>query len=153
MANEIDNDRADRTFDSSKEQGDEDMDSAVSAVRHAPAGESDGRLIDALLQWRRSRGAAFGCDLFSDPAWDLLLELYARRIRSLPASISELATAIGLTESITARWIAALKDKGLVTCRTEPFKPTRLLAELSEDGTGRMEEFLDRWKQIVSQFA
>jgi hypothetical protein len=38
--------------------------------------------VRALLKMRRNRDRFFGADMFADPAWDILLELYARHWRN-----------------------------------------------------------------------
>lgn len=48
----------------------------------------------SILSGRRGREAAIGRELFSDPAWDILLELYAARLGQRRMFLRELARSI-----------------------------------------------------------
>lgn len=98
-----------------------------------------------ILAVRRGREDVFGRDLFSDPAWDVLLELYAAKLADRRATASELAAAIDAPQSTTARWIAALADRGLVAPEREPREPGRLWISLTSEGAARMKRLADQW--------
>lgn len=68
----------------------------------------------SILMVRRARDEIFGEGLFSDPAWDILLELFAAHLGRRAMSVAELAADIGLPLSTVTRWIAALAEKGIV---------------------------------------
>lgn len=70
--------------------------------------------ILSVVALRRARAEALGEGLFSDPAWDILLELYAAELGGREMLVSNLAAAIDERQSTTARWIVALEQKGLV---------------------------------------
>jgi hypothetical protein len=64
------------------------------------------------MNLRRARLSVFGTTLFSDPAWDILLELYTLKLTGRGAPITGLAhIASPLT---LARWLQILEDKGLI---------------------------------------
>jgi hypothetical protein len=70
--------------------------------------------IQSVLSVRRARARIFGENLFSDPAWDMILELYAANLsgRSLP--LRELAVTTETPVSTTARWASILEEIGLI---------------------------------------
>ena len=103
-------------------------------------------LIEAILQFRRSREQELGCDLFSDPAWDLLLELHAAQLRGDRLQLSSLAATLRTTESIAARWLLALRDAGLIECETQTLHATDLQAKLTAEGARRMKALLRKWR-------
>jgi DNA-binding MarR family transcriptional regulator len=70
--------------------------------------------IRSLLLARRARSALFGKDLFSDPAWDILLELHAAKLAGHGVALLDLAKAIETPVSTVGRWIGILKERGLV---------------------------------------
>lgn len=70
-----------------------------------------------ILELRRGRDAALGRDLFADPAWDILLELYAARLSDSRLAVRDLANSINLPERTAARWICVLAEHGLVLSR------------------------------------
>lgn len=101
--------------------------------------------IFLILAVRGGREDVFGRDLFSDPAWDVLLELYAAKLADRRTSASDLAAAIGTPQSTTARWIAVLADRGLVALDSDRLEPGRLWIGLTSDGAARMKRLADQW--------
>jgi DNA-binding MarR family transcriptional regulator len=94
---------------------------------------------------RRARDEVLGDNLFSDPAWDILLELYAAKLGGRSMSAPELASATQTPFSTTARWIAALKDRGLVESIVDPVDAARLCVSLSAEGSSQMEHITNHW--------
>lgn len=98
-----------------------------------------------ILAVRRGREAVFGRDLFSDPAWDVLLELYAAKLAGRTVTAHDLAAAIDVPRSTTGRWIEALADRGLVNLESNSAEPTNLSVRLSADGVCKMKRLADHW--------
>jgi DNA-binding MarR family transcriptional regulator len=99
----------------------------------------------SILCVRRGRDEVMGRGLFSDPAWDILLELYAARLGQRRMTLNELARSIGAPQSTVARWITVLTDKGLVIALTEADEAVRLWVELSAEGDAAMKRLVDHW--------
>lgn len=112
--------------------------------RRRPLTLTEDHLVSLLLL-RRARGAVFGDNLFSDPAWDILLELYAAHLGALKMSLLELAQAIETPQSTTARWINALDARGLVKSMSDPENPNGALIQLTPDGASKMEHLGNHW--------
>ena len=100
--------------------------------------------IVSVIMARRGREAIFGKDLFSDPAWDILLELYAAYLAGRETSVSELAASIGTPPSTTTRWASALQAQGFVWC-DEISEPKRTRIVLTAEGAARMKRLADYW--------
>src|SRR3546814_2121162 len=63
-----------------------------------------------LLRFRRLRDRYFAGDLFADPAWDMLLDLYAARSQnSHPVSFSSLCIASSAPADRQIKWIKAME--------------------------------------------
>ena len=99
--------------------------------------------ILSVLIVRRARDDAIGKDLFSDPAWDILLELFAARLGSRSITTRDLATAIGTPLSTTVRWIRALQDQRLVESVSARTGGGSIV--LSAEGLKRMRRLGSRW--------
>ena len=112
--------------------------------RASPTGVSEDHVL-SILAARRGREAALGRELFSDPAWDILLELYAARVGGRRMSLSDLARAIDIPQSTVARWITALAERGLVVSSRDRDE-TRLWIDLSPHGLAEMKRLLDYWE-------
>ena len=98
-----------------------------------------------ILAVRRGREAVFGRDLFTDPAWDVLLELYAAKLAGRRMTAHDLAAAIDVPRSTTGRWIEALADRGLVVFESNALGPTRVSVSLSAEGAFKMKRLADQW--------
>jgi DNA-binding MarR family transcriptional regulator len=64
---------------------------------------------------RRHRDDVFGLDLFGEPAWDMLLDLYVNRARGRRISVTSLCYASARPATTALRWIAEMQTSGLVT--------------------------------------
>jgi hypothetical protein len=95
--------------------------------------------IKWILTVRRERRRVFGDSLFSDPAWDILLELLAAKLARRTVALADLDHIA--PSSISARWVAALEERGLVVCDASS-GPDRMLLALSPDAAARMITFL-----------
>lgn len=104
---------------------------------------ADGGLSEAQVRWilkvRRDRARVFGASLFSDPAWDILLELLAARLGGRDIELADLAYIA--PSSTLARWVAALEERGLVRCKG-PMRPDRMQVALTGESAALMTSFL-----------
>lgn len=111
-------------------------DSAAQAVRD----------IDLVLRIRRSRADVFGAGLFSDPAWDILLQLCAATLGGRRLSLRDVATDV--PRSTLARWAAVLEDRGLIRCETDPILSSTLWLSLTAQGERKMSGVLARLHEL-----
>lgn len=96
--------------------------------------------IESLLQARRGRSEVFGDGLFSDPAWDILLELFAAQLAQRRVELSDLAAIA--PASTLARWVAVLQERELVVCELDELCPDRFWISLSRGCAAKMSAFL-----------
>jgi DNA-binding MarR family transcriptional regulator len=87
---------------------------------------------------RRQRDALFNADTFADPAWDMLLELYALHLEQRRVSVMSLCEAACVPASTALRWIARLENDGLAIRREDPYDRRRCWLDLSAAGVERM---------------
>lgn len=66
---------------------------------------------------RRRRERTLPGDLFGEPAWDMLLDLYVQKARARPVSIHSLCIASMVPPTTALRWIDRLLACGLVERR------------------------------------
>ena len=94
--------------------------------------------IRAGVKARRQRESFFGTNLFADPAWDMLLELYAASLSERRLTVSRLAERSAVPMTTALRWIATLQSEGLIDRRDDPFDKRRYFLTLSEKGAKAM---------------
>lgn len=97
----------------------------------------------SVLHMRRARSAVFGEDLFTDPAWDILLELFASELADRDMSVLDLANAIQIPVSTTARWIGILKERGLIN--SDLGTDLVHMFRLTPEGLTKLKQLLGQW--------
>jgi len=95
-------------------------------------------VLKGIIKARRNRQKYFEGDLFSDPSWDILLELTAAHIENRQESVTSVAIAASVPASTAIRKIRELADRGLVKRWTDPSDARRIFVALTEDATRRM---------------
>ena len=91
----------------------------------------DPKAIRAALRARRLRDTFFGAGLFEDPAWDMLLDLFAAELEGGRVSVSSLCIAAAVAPTTALRWIGRLADAGLIERRPDPGDRRRAFIGLS----------------------
>lgn len=88
---------------------------AFDAERSAHSGENIDPhvLCERVFMRRQTRALLFGADLFSDPAWDILLLLFTQPARRTYLPTGEISLA-GLPKTTTLRWLEVLEGRGLI---------------------------------------
>lgn len=104
---------------------------------------SESRMVRALQTARRRRDAFFDSELFADPAWDLLLELYAVHLEQRRVSVSSLCIAAYVPATTALRWIAKLEEDGFAHRSPDPLDARRAWIELSPEGVERMRGYFE----------
>jgi DNA-binding MarR family transcriptional regulator len=99
--------------------------------------------IRAHIKARRNRERFFAAELFSDPVWDILLDLSASRLEDRPVSVSSLCIAAHVPTTTALRTIKMLVDRGLLTRRNDPADARRSFIALSAHAASAMEGCLE----------
>lgn len=87
--------------------------------------------VRALLKLRRNRDRFFDSDMFADPAWDILLELYAASLSQIRTTVGRLCIAAAVPATTALRWITHLEQKGLIVRKPDPTDGRRHFLMLS----------------------
>jgi DNA-binding MarR family transcriptional regulator len=88
--------------------------------------------VRRYLRQRRAREAAFPAGTFSDPAWDILLDLYASDLEGRSVSVSSACFAAAVPPTTALRWIRKLVEDGALTRVQDPKDGRRVYVTLSE---------------------
>ena len=90
---------------------------------------------------RRSRDQFLPGHLFADPAWDMLLELYAAELDQIRLATSSLCDRAAVPATTALRWISTLAREGLIDRRSDPLDARRIFVRLSSKGVSCMEAY------------
>jgi DNA-binding MarR family transcriptional regulator len=85
----------------------------------------------------------FGSDLFADPAWDILLELYASELGQHRVTVTDVSIAADVPAATAIRWIGKLVQVGLVERMNDRFDGRRVWLALSSSGSSTMRRYFD----------
>lgn len=96
-----------------------------------------------FIEQRRLRSHCFGSGLFSDPAWDILLELAVAHLNDEAIPISAIAAAADVPATTALRWINVVVDRGLAVRLPDTRDRRRVYVRLSESGWEKMRRYLE----------
>jgi len=115
-----------------------------------PAGdtvEASAQEIRAVIRSRRLRAQFFAADLFADPAWDMLLDLFAAGLERRQVSVSSLCIAAAVPPTTALRWIGTLHEAGLFERQADPSDRRRAYIGLSAKGLEGMRGYVSATKR------
>jgi DNA-binding MarR family transcriptional regulator len=116
---------------------------AEQAKAHTPSNTTSPEFVRRVIGVRAARRQFFGGSLFSDPAWDILLELYALRAEQCRVSVSKLCADAEVPGTTAIRWIDKLEAEGLVERDDDPLDRRRVWVSLSDKGAEAMDAYLE----------
>lgn len=90
---------------------------------------------------RRRRTEFFSPDLFGEPAWDMLLDLYISAKENNEVSTTSACIGSDVPQTTALRWLQMLVDHGLVERREDSRDLRRTVVRISDLGYARMTEF------------
>ena len=103
------------------------------------------QLARQLYNDRRRRQLAFtNPDIFGEPAWDILLDLYIAQAEGRSISVSSACIGSAAPPTTGLRWLGVLQDEGLVLREHDPQDQRRILVRLSPNGLSRMQDYFRR---------
>jgi len=94
-----------------------------------------------VIRARRLRARFFDDQLFSDPAWDMLLDLLQAEIAQHRVPVSSLCIAAAVPATTALRWIKTMTDAGLFKRRADPHDGRRVFVELAPEASEAMRRY------------
>ncbi len=122
-------------------------DALVTAGRPDPLDQdakslSFAKMARASYERRRKRAKIFGdSELFGEPAWDILLDLYIAQAEDKPVSVSSACIGSAAPPTTGLRWLGVLADHGLVEREHDPDDQRRVLVRLTDKALAAMDEY------------
>ncbi|MFU7528886.1 MarR family transcriptional regulator [Qipengyuania sp. ASV99] len=91
---------------------------------------------------RRRRAVLFGNpDLFGEPAWDILLDLYIAEVEGKAVSVSSACIGSAAPPTTGLRWLGVLAENNLILREHDPEDQRRVLVRLTDSGLAAMDQF------------
>ena len=104
--------------------------------------------IRSIIRARRLRDQYLGHDLFADPAWDILLDLFAARLEQSTVAVSSLCIAAAVPPTTALRWIKMLTDLGLLVRVADPHDGRRVYIELAPQTAAGLAAYIKAAQRI-----
>jgi DNA-binding MarR family transcriptional regulator len=99
-------------------------------------------IASSIYRSRQMRASYFKPSLFSDPAWDMLLDLFINKIGGRRVSTTSLCLAANIPQATGLRWIEHLQEEGLID-RSVAHDDARLkVVEITPKGFQQMRRFI-----------
>lgn len=95
------------------------------------------------IRQRRMRADFFPSDVFADPVWDMLLDLYAAHYELKPVSVSSLCIAAAVPATTALRWIKTMSAHGWIVRARDDNDGRRVYVHLSEDARIKLDIYFD----------
>lgn len=82
-------------------------------------------------------------DMFGEPAWDMLLDLFIRQANEEEITVKSACLNTDAPASTTTRWLMVLEHYGLIEMHCDPADPVRHLIHLTPTGYEGMVRYLE----------
>jgi DNA-binding MarR family transcriptional regulator len=103
-----------------------------------------------IIRARRLRSRFLPEDLFADPAWDMMLDLFHAGLMQRRVSISTLCSEAGVPPTTALRWMTALVERGLFVRRADPHDGRRFFVELAPATSQAMKQYFAERADMVA---
>lgn len=111
------------------------------AAEDKPVPEIPVQKVRNAIQARRLRERFFDPELFADPAWDMMLDLFEAELSQRRVAVSSLCIASAVPSTTALRWLKALSKQGIFVRRSDPFDGRRVYVELSPQASVAMRQY------------
>lgn len=113
-----------------------------STISISPVGSRN--FARSIMRARALRAKHFPASFFSDPAWDILLELYALHCEGQRTMVSKLCLGAGVPATTVIRWIEKLCTDGFILRQEDQFDRRRVWVSISPAGFETMTRYLQQ---------
>lgn len=105
--------------------------------------------IQKIIDARRLRATVFDSDLFADPAWDILLDLYRAHLAQQRICVTSVCFGAGVPVSTALRWLNALEERNLAKRSQDPLDGRRFFVALTDEGANAMAKYFSAAKPLA----
>lgn len=117
------------------------LDKPLTPIEAGTAPAVAGETVRQLIRARRMRTRFFDAELFADPAWDMLLDLFQAEIAQHRVPVSSLCIAAAVPPTTALRWIKTMTDAGMFVRRADPHDRRRIFVELSPSASESLRRY------------
>jgi DNA-binding MarR family transcriptional regulator len=97
--------------------------------------------VQTIIRDRSRRATHFSSELFGEPAWDILLELYAAELSQQRVPTSQVTVQASIPATTVLRWLKVLDAAGHIVRRPDPLDARRVYLSLTPKASGAMTSY------------
>jgi CheY-like chemotaxis protein/DNA-binding MarR family transcriptional regulator len=101
--------------------------------------------LNDLKAMRRLRSKHFPSDLFSDPCWEMLLDLYDAHLSDVEVTVTSLGAASGVPQTTALRRMDVLQGHRLIARADDKGDQRRTIIKLTDAGLSAVEGFFETY--------
>jgi CheY-like chemotaxis protein/DNA-binding MarR family transcriptional regulator len=101
--------------------------------------------LGELKTMRRLRSQYFPAELFSDPCWEMLLDLYDASLAGAEVTVTSLGAASGVPQTTALRRMETLQGHDLIVRTEDKLDKRRTIIRLSDSGMQAVESFFETY--------
>jgi CheY-like chemotaxis protein/DNA-binding MarR family transcriptional regulator len=101
--------------------------------------------LGELKTMRRLRSQYFPAELFSDPCWEMLLDLYDASLAGAEVTVTSLGAASGVPQTTALRRMETLQGHDLIVRTEDKADKRRTIIKLSDVGMQAVESFFETY--------
>ncbi len=109
------------------------------------------RFIRSIIEMRRRRADHAELAQSAEPAWDIMLDIYACAIERIDLSVTAVGIAAGIAPATAQRWIKKLAALGVIERLADPRDRRRKLVRLSPAALAAMHHWQTEARAIMEQ--
>ena len=98
-----------------------------------------------LKTMRRLRSEYFPAELFADPCWEMLLDLYDASLTGAEVTVTSLGAASGVPPTTALRRMETLQDHDVIVRLEDKADKRRTIIKLSDAGMRAVEDFFETY--------
>lgn len=127
----------------------DELNRAAQEIEDAPRALALIEVAQEHLRERKLRDDVFG-QIFGEPGWDILLDLFLSQERDRRVTVSDVCVATRVPATTALRWLHLLEQSGLVSRARDQRDGRRIFVSLSEKGRALMLDWVGRVGRATS---
>lgn len=104
------------------------------------------QMVEALIRSRRQRLEFFEKDLFFDPAWSIMLDLFRAELKEQRISVSSVCYGSGVPETTALRYVRTLEERGYIDRVQDTSDKRRVFLKLTPVASAKLLGYFDKMR-------
>jgi predicted transcriptional regulator len=100
-------------------------------------------IVETMISVRFLRDRFFDNDLFFDPSWSMLIDMYRAELKEQQLSVTSVCIGSGVAGTTALRYIKLLEERGYIRRVADPHDKRRAFLRLTERALDRLQRYFD----------